>query len=255
MKEIRRQQLQEKQSEGLPWLIVFGCVILAIDAFVILMSHFVYKDERPNYVTLLQCSLALFDVASDVAVLVSLGDATQTDEAFSILFVIGVSTLVLALIINVVSATVIIRSERIRKETLDAWCKQHPYLVGLSLLLSPAKANFILLFDARLWLSVSGTCFDAPLPVMTRTKFRVVGVVGLLLEDLVQIVLLACLFPLLGGWTAMNGISFTCSWFALLGGAAINLVALKSSYKTNKLKSSGSPEASNPSADRGIKAN
>ena len=146
----------------------------------------------------------------------------------------------------------IMRSEMKRKSTLREWIKGHKIAAALMLLLSPVRANFVLLLDSNMFRKQTSV-FCAPLPKKLRTKFRITSYVHLVAEDIAQLVLVLILTEeLLGGWTMLNAISFAGTVLTILLHVLVTSCSLRGSYRTTKSRRSGAKGKAAADGEEGV---
>ena len=235
-RDSRTQELQVAQESATPVLLVLVLVVFILDAAVIAISKLICKDQGANYITFIQNSLALLDYISDIMILTTLAKSSFYDS-YEGYFWVGFWALCCTSFFNVVVTIVILLSERKRKKATAAYFSEHRVALLVCILLSPLKANFVIILDCNLFANYA-TVFRAPLARKLRTKFRMAVWVNLLFEDVLQaVIVLAIQSELLGGWTTLNMLSFGVSLSAFLLSISVNSASLRSSYHRKKLKS------------------
>lgn len=230
----------EEQKEEVDILLAFGAVLAVLTIAVIVVSKCVCQDKKANYLTVIQNSLSVFDFVSDVALLSTLLIIFRPEGSFAaqnIYAWVNVGFVASVFTYNLCCSVAIICSERGRKQAFREYCEEHPVVVGLCVLMSPVKPNFILLLDSGLYQSHT-EIFKAPLPLKLRTKYNVVVWGQLIGEDMFQMTLVMLVQQrYLGGWTALNIMAFTVSAVSLCLSIAITSMHNVKAYKHKKAKS------------------
>lgn len=240
IRQNRTVALQAVQSQSLPWLLIFGGCLVALNVVTASVSKCVFKDENANYLSMVQCSLSVFDMVSDIVFLHTLHQSDNWNE-FANFYYVGLAILLTSALLNASVPMFVIRQEIQRKnksgkQELGQWFQEHPVATCVCLFLSLCKANFIIMLDTHLFISRTQT-FNAPLPQKLRTKLRVYSCGHLVLEDCAQsAIVLTLQLTLLYNWTPLNTITLSLSLLALGVAAGSNVYQLYKSYQWKKTK-------------------
>lgn len=257
----RTEVLAKSQTGSLNALLLIGASLAGLTFLVIFTSKCIFKDPAAKYLTVLQCSLGIFDMSSDACFHYSISNQPE----LKIFLWLGVFWLAITALLNAATSLSLLRFEKQGSKEFAAFLANHPLPLMLCIAISPAKASALLLLESRLFQSRT-QAWSASLSSVLRANLDKASLI-LIMEDVVLALpstaefLLFCMHSLivflcqhfsaplsrltkvqvavvlalqkqyLGGWTLMNILKVAINLFGLICSMAYGLWRLRLANK------------------------